>query len=244
MVDSRQVQSRRADTGAVLFALVLPTLVTLAYFVLMAGYSSQAQQTTYSIGKGIQFLFPIVWVLAFQRCRPRWKGPKLGELLEGLAFGALVLVATLLLYHGWLKPHGYFDEPGAEIQKKVMGFGADTLAKYVLLGTFYALCHSFLEEYYWRWFVFGQLRRLVSFPTALVVASLGFMAHHVLVLATFFGWDNPATWLFSAAVAVGGVVWGWMVERHGSLWGPWISHLLVDAAIFAIGYDLVRHLLG
>ena len=236
--------SRRADTGAVVFALVLPTLVTLAYFVLLTEFSSRLQQTAYSIGKGIQFLFPIVWVLVYQRCRPRWKGPKLGELLEGLAFGALVFVAALALYHGWLKPGGYFVGPGAAIQEKVRGFGADTLTKYVLLGTFYALCHSFLEEYYWRWFVFGQLRRLVSFKKALIVASLGFMAHHVLVLATFFGWHNPATWLFSAAVAVGGLVWGWMVERHGSLWGPWISHLLVDAAIFAIGYDTVRHLLS
>lgn len=236
------VDSRRADTGAVLFALGLPTLVTLAYFVLMAQYSSQLQQTTYSIGKGVQFLFPIVWVLAVQRCRPQWKRPKLGELLEGLAFGTLVLVATLLLYHGWLKPAGYFDKPSVEIQEKVMGFGADTLTKYLLLGTFYALFHSFLEEYYWRWFVFGQLRRLVSLPTALIVASLGFMAHHVIVLEKFFGWDNPATWLFSAAVAVGGLVWSWTYERHGSLWGPWIGHLLVDAAIFAIGYDVVRHL--
>jgi len=238
------MDSRRADTGAVLFALAFPTLVTLTYFVLMADCSPGLQQTGYGIGKGIQFLLPVVWVLAYQRCRPQWKWPKWGEVLEGLAFGAVVFAAAMALYYGWLKPSGYFAAPGAEIQKKVLDFGADTVAKYVLLGTFYALCHSLLEEYYWRWFVFGQLRRLTTFPTALIVAALGFTAHHVLVLATFFGWWNPATWLFSAAVAIGGLVWGWMLERRGSLWGPWISHLLVDAAIFAIGYDAVRHVLS
>ena len=55
------------------------------------------------------------------------------------------------------------------------------------------------------------------------------------------GFSSPATWLFSVCVAVGGAMWAWLYERTGSLLGPWLSHLLVDAAIFAIGYDLVRH---
>ena len=235
--------SRRADTGAVWFALVFPTLVTLVYFVLMAQMAGWLQQTAYGILKSIQFLLPIVWVLAVQRQRPRWEAPKLRFLAEGLAFGLLLFVAVLLLYHGWLNPAGYFDGPADAIRKKVLGFGADTFVKYVLLGTFYSLCHSFLAEYYWRWFVFGQLRRLISFRAAVAVSSLGFMAHHILVLATFFGWLSPATWLFSLAVAVGGAIWAWMYQREGSLWGPWLSHLLVDAAIFAIGYDMARHLL-
>jgi membrane protease YdiL (CAAX protease family) len=66
------------------------------------------------------------------------------------------------------------------------------------------------------------------------------MAHHVLVLGKYFGFDSPATWLFSSCVAVGGAVWAWLYNRTGSLLGPWLSHLLVDAAIFAIGFDLVR----
>jgi membrane protease YdiL (CAAX protease family) len=61
----------------------------------------------------------------------------------------------------------------------------------------------------------------------------------VLVLAKYFGWDSPATWLFSAGVAIGGVVWAVVYQRSKSLLGPWLSHLLVDAAIFAIGWDLI-----
>jgi hypothetical protein len=34
-----------------------------------------------------------------------------------------------------------------------------------------------------------------------------------------------------------------LYRRSGSLYGPWLSHLLVDAAIFWIGYDLVADLL-
>ena len=40
-------------------------------------------------------------------------------------------------------------------------------------------------------------------------------------------------------VATGGAVWAWLYERTGSLWAAWLSHLLVDTAIMAVGYDLV-----
>jgi membrane protease YdiL (CAAX protease family) len=59
------------------------------------------------------------------------------------------------------------------------------------------------------------------------------------VLAHYFGWTSPLTLLFSASVAVGGAFWAWLYERTGSLLGPWLSHLVIDAGIFFIGFKLV-----
>ena len=66
------------------------------------------------------------------------------------------------------------------------------------------------------------------------------MGHHVIVLREFFEEAPWLAWLLSSAVAIGGVFWAWLYERTGSLFGPWLSHLLIDAGIFWIGYDLVR----
>jgi membrane protease YdiL (CAAX protease family) len=38
---------------------------------------------------------------------------------------------------------------------------------------------------------------------------------------------------------VGGMVWAWLYWRTGSIYAPWLSHLLIDAAIFTAGYDLL-----
>jgi membrane protease YdiL (CAAX protease family) len=38
---------------------------------------------------------------------------------------------------------------------------------------------------------------------------------------------------------VGGAFWAWLYHRSRSLWGPWLSHALVDATIFVIGWDLI-----
>ena len=80
----------------------------------------------------------------------------------------------------------------------------------------------------------------MSLGFALLISSLGFMAHHVLLLATYFSWSSPAMYFFSLSVAVGGAAWGWLYERTGSLYGAWFSHLLVDAAIFVIGFAIVH----
>jgi membrane protease YdiL (CAAX protease family) len=61
----------------------------------------------------------------------------------------------------------------------------------------------------------------------------------VLVLSTYFGWWTAPTLLLSAAVAVGGAFWAWLYARTGSLYGSWLSHAIVDAGIFAVGYALL-----
>ncbi len=234
--------ARRADLCVVVFALVFPAVVTLFYFVILAKSVPTLQTTAAVIGKGIQFGLPLVWVLAVQRARLRFRPPDRGGMVEGAAFGLAVLVAMMVLYYGWLKPVGYLspESPVAgAVLKKLQCFWIDALWKYAALSAFYSLIHSGMEEYYWRWFVFGQLRRLVSLKWAIPVSSIGFMLHHILILGVYFGWSSPATWVFSAAVAVGGAYWAWLYQRSDSLWGPWLSHLIIDVAIFAVGYDLV-----
>ncbi len=243
MNDPSAVRSHRMDCAAVVAALIFPTFLTLVYFVWTADLDAKVQQGAYGIGKGLQFAFPLIWVLAVQRQRLKLTSPSVTGLAEGFGFGILILAAMLALYYALLKPRGYFDAAILPIQSKLTGLGIDSPLKYVLLGTFYALGHSLLEEYYWRWFVFAQLRRLLSLWPSIIISSLGFMAHHVVVLATFFGWLSFLTLFFSLSVAIGGGVWAWIYHRRDSLYGPWLSHLVVDAGIFLIGYDLVSDLL-
>ena len=64
-------------------------------------------------------------------------------------------------------------------------------------------------------------------------------AAHVVVLGEFFKELPAVAWLLSSAVAVGGVFWAWLYDRTGSLLGPWFSHLIIDAGIFWVGYELI-----
>ena len=239
MATSERKPLTAADKAVIVLALVLPTLVTLVYFVALDGAAEWLQKTAFGICKTVQFALPLVWVLFVMRERPNFARPDWRGLVEGGLFGLAVAGLMAVLYFGWLKPGSYMVEPAKEAREKIASFGVNSLAAYLVMAVFFSAIHSLLEEYYFRWFVFGRLARWINLPAAVAISSLAFAAHHVLILARYFTWGSPLTWVFTAGVAIGGVVWALLYYRSKSLWGPWLSHALVDAGIFLIGYEMV-----
>jgi membrane protease YdiL (CAAX protease family) len=158
---------------------------------------------------------------------------------RGGLFGTVVALAMIAIYRLVLADFALFGEAASAVRAKVQSFGAGTPASFVVLAVFYSAIHSLLEEYYWRWFVFGQLARGCQLPAAIAVSSISFAAHHVLVVGHYFTWLSIWTWLFTLAVIVGGAFWAWLYHAGRSLAAPWLSHALIDAAIFAVGYHMI-----
>jgi uncharacterized protein len=225
--------------AAVAFGMAFPTVLTLAYFVALAGQPRGLVQAVYAAGKVVQFGFPIAWWGWARGRLPRPSCPGRHGAGAGLAFGLVAFAGAVALYQLVLRPAGAFDAGAAEaVRAKVAAFGVTSAPRFLALATFYSVVHAAAEEYYWRWFVFGALQRSCRAGWAVLGSSAGFMAHHVVILGVFFGWRSPWTFALAAAVGGGGAFWAWLYRRSGSLLGPWLGHLLVDAAIFTIGYDL------
>ncbi|MCL2304023.1 MAG: CPBP family intramembrane metalloprotease [Planctomycetaceae bacterium] len=222
------------------FAIFYPFVLTLLYFVVLANSSPGVQKSVFGIGKAIQFLLPVVWVALVLREPWFIRSFRVRGVFEGIAFGTIVFLIILALYHFVLKqPGGYLaqDSQAARmILEKTGAFGIESTPLFLLFGAFYSLIHSGLEEYYWRGFVFRRLKSLMSTTAAVVVSSLGFAFHHLLLLGTYFGYANPFTWLCTLGVAVGGAYWAWNYHRFDSIWPAWISHGIIDAAIFTVGF--------
>lgn len=243
---------RQASVGglalAMVFAMVWPSVLTWLYFVHFAANQGGAyplQKVAFSVGKVVQFTFPLLFVWITTRHLPR--PDRLTKAGLGLGFGFGLLVATVMLgaYFGVLRHRPLLAGTSGSVKAMLEKFGVDTPAAYLVVAVGYVAVHSLLEEYYWRWFVFGGLRRLVPLWSAILLSSLGFMAHHVIVLYVYLpGRFFSAVVPFSLAIAVGGAIWAWMYHRSGSLYGPWLSHLLVDGAIFIIGWDLLQRQAG
>jgi uncharacterized protein len=239
-MDAKTVVDGGWERAVLAFALVYPALLTLVYFVWLVGAPEAVQQIAYGVGKGIQFGLPLVWMGCCRREPLRWPRPNASGLMLGVGFALIVLAGMMALYFGWLRSAGVFDAGAKSMQLRLDAIGIHNPAVYAGVGLFYSLIHSLLEEYYWRWFVFRGLRRHLNLWPAIAISSIAFMGHHVIVLGTYFGWESFWTYFFSLATAVGGAYWAWLYERSGSIYGPWASHLLMDAGIFGLGYDLMR----
>jgi len=215
--------------------MTIPFLSSLLYFVLLS--DNPVAKLIYTLTKVFTVIWPLFWVVLVERrgfpglslrSSKHWKALPLGALTGGL-LGALIV----LLYQTALGPA--VRASAAQIREKATDLGI--LDHYVLFAAFLSVLHSFIEEYYWRWFVFGGLDRLLGRWVALLLAALAFAAHHYVVLSQFFG--LPLVLLCGTCVGVGGAIWSLLYRRQGTLAGAWISHLLVDAAIMWIGYDLI-----
>ena len=243
MPDSLPIATRYR-TAALLFAMTYPTILTWIYFTALKDSPGSWQQAAFAIGKLIQFGFPAFWIFVVER--RRFTGHAFTTRGFGLAIGLgmFEIVAGFALYFLYLKPTGVFAGPLQAMLVKLKDFGLDTLPAYIALTISYSLVHSWMEEYYWRWFVFRELSdkdfEKPSLPIrALIISSLAFAAHHVVVLAGYFQWNSPWTYLLSAIVAIGGGLFGWLYWHSRSLYAAWLAHAFADAVIFLIGYDLV-----
>ena len=233
------MQGKRSIAWALtIVGLVLPTAVTYVYFTALADAPAWTQQTAFSVGKTIQFGLPILSFLLLGRLF-RVAAPQVRRsLIWGAISGLVIATAIYASYRGLLAPLGITASVGVEVKAKLQATGIDNLMMFLVVACGYAVLHSGIEEYYWRWFIYGNLRTLVGVGPAMAISSIGFMAHHVLVLARYFHWDSPWTYLASASVALGGLIWAYLYEKTGSLTGNWLSHAAVDAMIFYIGYEL------
>jgi CAAX protease family protein len=233
----------KRDLCALAFAMTFPTFMAWIYFVVLAGSGegvNPAVLRAIAAGKAIQFLFPLVyvWLTAREQLRPRL--PDRRGLLLGLGFGLLVGMCMFGLYEVLRFSTDLLADTPARVAGELREFGISSPVPYLLFAVGVCLGHSLFEEYYWRWFVFGWLRRWLPFGVAVVLSSLAFMAHHVIILGVYFpGRFWTAALPFSLCVAVGGAVWAWLYHRTGSLYAPWVSHVVIDAAIFAVGFDMV-----
>jgi membrane protease YdiL (CAAX protease family) len=236
--------SARRDAVALTFALLFPAFMAWIYFVVLAGPGQQANPAflvAFSAGKCVQFAFPALYALSFDRASLRPARPSLRGLVPAVGFALLVAVALFVLYFGFLQHSSLLRHTPTKIHERLREFGRDSPAGFVQVALFICVVHSLFEEYYWRWFVFGRMRQHLMLWVAIALASVGFMLHHIVILGVFF---PGRFWLlalpFSACVGIGGAVWAWLYDRAGSLLAPWLCHALIDAAIMVVGYAMLR----
>ena len=224
-----QTERRRALIALALLAPA-PSLGTAAAMIFVPG---PLGQTLFMTAKIWLLVFPALWYLVVERGKPSWSPPSNGGigvgLLTGMVAGAVIAGAALVF--------GIFDMDMGQLAGEVDEMGLATPRAYLLGALGWTFANSLMEEYVYRWFVFSQCERIMP-RLAAVVASAGvFTAHHVVALSTYLPWHLTA--LASLGVFLGGFIWALLYSRYRSIWPGWVSHIIADVAIFAVGWEIL-----
>jgi membrane protease YdiL (CAAX protease family) len=197
-------------------------------------------QTIFTASKIWLFALPLAWHRWVDGGRWSWSPPSKASrgdrshwtmaVASGLLAGA-ALVATYL----FVAPHLVDLDAAA---REIRAVGLDRPALVLAMAAYWILVNSVLEEMVWRWFVVRQGQgALGSSSGAVWLSAAAFTVHHAVALAVYL--PPFATALASAGVGLAGAFWGWLYLRSGSVWPPWVSHALVDLAVFGSAYHLL-----
>ena len=216
-------------------AMVLPFAASLFYFVFFSRYTFA--RVLFGATKAFTVVWPAisVWFIvrtAFPRIDLRsahhWKA---------IPLGVITGAAIVLLMFGAMQTSlgGIVAQSSEAIRGKARDLG---IVEYFWpLAVSLSLINSLIEEYYWRWFLFGRLRQVAPAFLAYLLGGVAFAAHHVVITTQFF----PASWglMIGAFVGLGGVIWCMMYARQQTITGIWVSHIIADLGIMVIGYNLL-----
>ena len=128
--------------------------------------------------------FPLVWVLLVGGKGCHWCDRMRAE-AEGWPLALRSSLSAFPVYYLGLKPGGYPAAAAGPIAPRPRRWGWAARRVHRSGAPCFGRFTRLLEEYYWRWFLFGGLRRSMPVAAAVVLSSLAFTAHHVILLATF-----------------------------------------------------------
>lgn len=229
------MSNRERFWPALVPAMVVPLTASLFYFVVFRQH--HAVRPTFVAVKLFTLVWPVVATYALLgRSIPR-PDPRRAHHWRSIPLGLLLGLATVALMYGLMhSPVGTAVVASADrIRAKVHTLGL--MDFYWSLSVFLSVFHSFLEEYYWRWFVYGRLRTRFGVPWAVLLGSVSFAAHHVVISSQFFPWRWAV--FLGAGVGLGGAVYCLLYEYQKTLVGAWLAHMLADFGIMIIGYHLI-----
>lgn len=158
---------------------------------------------------------------------------KLKDLRFGFIFGLLGFAAILILYQ-ILKSGINLDLILSELTGRLQ----ITPATFIFVGLYITFVNSFIEEFFFRGFIFLNLYEQGHRFLGYVFSSALFALYH---LAIFRAWFEP---LVMAIALVGlflvGLFFNWVNTRKQNFLNSWIIHLSADAAIILIGFRLFQ----
>ena len=153
-------------------------------------------------------------------------------LLPALALGGAVygvILGGYFLLRNWIDFSGIVDSlsSGAGVNKD----------NFLFISLYISFVNSLLEEFFFRGFLFANLKDSAGRGMAYGFSSLMFALYHV---AMMIGWFHPAvTLLLIAGLTVGGMIFNFLNEKQENICTSWLVHMFANFAINTVGFILM-----
>jgi len=165
-------------------------------------------------------------------CLSLLRFPKKG-FLPALVLGIGVYLVILV---GYFLVRPFFDFSG--IADSLTANAGVTRDNFLYVSLYISFVNSFLEEFFFRGFVFTNLKQLSGRKLAYLFSAAVFSLYHVAMMVGWF--SLPLYLLVMVGLAAGGVIFNWLNEKLDTIYCSWLTHMFANFAINTIGFLLLQ----
>ncbi len=209
-------------------AVICGAVMAFVDGVLKPGYAVKS-----AIKVALFLLIPLVasrldgGVLYLQLLRPKKKG-----LLPALLLGVGIYV---LIVGAYFAVSPFFDF--SKIAGSLQGDMGVTGKNFLFVSLYISFVNSFLEEFFFRGFVFTNLKGLSGRGFAHLFSALVFSLYHVAMMVN---WFSPLLFaLVMLGLVAGGLIFNFLNEKADTIYCSWLAHMFANFAINTVGFILL-----
>ena len=159
--------------------------------------------------------------------RPKKKG-----FLPAILLGVCIYV---LIVGAYFSASPFFDF--SKIAGSLQGDMGVTGENFLFVSLYISFVNSFLEEFFFRGFVFTNLKGSVGRKIAYLFSASVFGVYHVAMMV---GWFSPVLFLLVLlGLFAGGVIFNFLNEKTDTVYCSWLTHMFANFAINTVGFILL-----
>jgi len=197
-------------------------------------YLEQIVQVSYGIKTGMKwllfFIIPVILDRYIDKRSVQKSFHKKGVLF-GLLFGSVSFISIILAYI-LLQNYINFDLITEELQAK----SKITAGNFIFIAIYVTLGNSLLEEFFFRGFIFLNLKHLGYRTFAYMFSALLFALYHIAIFQTWFTFSMTLLALLGLFIIA--LIFNWLNTKTNTFINSWIVHIMADLAIILIGFKL------
>lgn len=214
--------------------VIVVTILCCAVMALVDGVLRPGYAVKSAIKAGVFLLVPLAAagidrnIRYLSLLRPKKKG-----LIPAIFLGVGIYAVIL---GGYFLVSPFFDF--SKIAGALTSNAGVTKENFLYVSLYISFANSFLEEFFFRGFVFTNVKAFSSKGMAYIFSAAVFSLYHV---AMMIGWFSPILFLLvMVGLVAGGMIFNWLNEKLDTIYCSWLTHMFANFAINTIGFMLLK----
>lgn len=219
-------KSINSTVKIVLLSVLLIIIMSIIDGIIKPGYVYK------SLVKIFVFLFiPITYAFIDSQVslKDKLKINGIKEVLFALGLGLGIYVFIMMAY---LILRNFLDLNSImETLSKDVGVAK---SNFLWVALYISFVNSFIEEFFFRGFLFLNLKKISNLTFAYTFSALAFALYHIAIMGTWFSIE-----LFILALLglfMGGLIFNYLDTKSNNIYSSWIVHMMANFAINTVGF--------